>query len=153
MGLVLTLVVIEGVVARYTISGSLFERAINTTFERGVVPENRVLTWEGAIERGMENPIFGQGPGWDFAKGLTKGYWPHCLYLFYFNITGLFGLVAFLFLIARLMKSTFSGVRSSLATAPFPEALMKIMHVVLVVFLFDQIKIEYLRYDWSLNGK
>lgn len=145
VGFVVILVVMEGIVARYTISGSLFERVINTTFEKGLVPSNRVATWEGAIERGMKNPLFGHGAGWDFEKGLTTGMWPHCLYLFYFNVTGLFGLSAFMFLIFRLMKSTLSGVKSSLAIAPFPEALMKIMHVVLVIFLFDQIKIEYLR--------
>jgi hypothetical protein len=143
--LVLILVVMEGVVARYTTSGSLFERVIATTFERGLVPANRVGTWFPAIERGMENPLFGHGPGWDFAAGLTKGFWPHCLYLFYFNITGFFGLGAFLFLIVKIIKSTLSGVRASIVTSPFPEALMKILHVMIIIFLFDQIKIEYLR--------
>ena len=145
VGMTVLLVVLEGIVARYTTSGSLFERVMTTTFERGLIPANRVGTWEGAIERGMANPLFGQGTGWDFAKGLSTGQWPHCLYLFYFNITGLFGLGAFLFLLYRLVKATFVGIHASLATSPFPEALMKMMHVVLIIFLFDQIKIEYLR--------
>jgi len=145
VGMTVLLVVMEGVVARYTTSGSLFERVLATTFESGLVPSNRVGTWKGAIERGMNNPLFGQGAGWDFAKGLSTGFWPHCLYLFYFNITGLFGLSAFIFLIYRIIKSSASGVRASLATSSYPEALMKIMHVVLIIFLFDQIKIEYLR--------
>ena len=143
--LTLLLVVAEGVIAKYTTSGSLFERVIATTFERGLVPANRVGTWFPAIERGMLHPLFGHGPGWDFAAGLTTGFWPHCLYLFYFNITGLFGLGAFLFLIVKIIKSTVSGVKASIVTSPFPEALMKILHVMIVIFLFDQIKIEYLR--------
>lgn len=143
--LVLILVVMEGVVAKYTTSGSLFERVIATTFERGIVPANRVGAWFPAIEKGMENPLFGRGPGWDFAAGLTKGFWPHCLYIFYFNITGFFGLGAFLFLMVKILKSTVSGVKASIATSPFPEALMKILHVMIIIFLFDQIKIEYLR--------
>ena len=158
VGMTVLLVVMEGVVARYTTSGSLFERVMATTFESGLVPSNRVGTWEGAIERGMANPLFGQGAGWDFARGLTTGMWPHCLYLFYFNITGLFGLGAFLFLIYRLARSTFSGIHASLVTSTFPEALMKILHIVLLIFLFDQIKIEYLRnskytyFIWFLFG-
>jgi hypothetical protein len=143
--LVAVLIVMEGVVARYTTSGSLFDRVVTTTFERGFIPANRVGTWFPAIERGMQNPIFGRGAGWDFSEGLSKGFWPHSLYLFYFNVTGLFGLCAFIFLIAKLVKSTLSGIKASLVTSPFPEALMKIMHVMIIIFLFDQIKIEYLR--------
>lgn len=145
VGMTILLVTLEGIVARYTTSGSLFERVMTTTFERGLIPSNRVGTWEGAIERGMANPFVGQGAGWDFSRGLSTGQWPHCLYLFYFNITGLFGLGAFLFLVYRLFKSTFVGVHASLAASPFPEAFMKIMHVVFIIFLLDQIKIEYLR--------
>ncbi len=143
--LAVILVVMETVVANYTISGSLYERVVATTFEMGLVPANRVGTWFPAIERGMENPLFGHGAGWDFRSGFTTDFWPHCLYLFYFNITGFFGLGAFLFLIGRIIKSTLSGARASLATSSFPEALMKIMHVMVIIFLFDQIKIEYLR--------
>jgi hypothetical protein len=143
--LAVILVVMESVVANYTISGSLYERVIATTFEKGLIPANRVGAWFPAFERGMEKPLFGHGAGWDFGSGLTTGFWPHCLYLFYFNITGLFGLGAFLFFMIKIIRSTFSGVRASLATSPFPEALMKILHVMAVVFLFDQIKIEYLR--------
>ena len=158
VGMSVALVVIEWVVATYTTSGSLFERVINTTFERGLIPTNRVGTWEGAIERGMKHPFIGHGAGWDLTHGLWFGMWPHCLYLFYFNITGLFGLSAFLFLIYRLLKSTFSGVKASLISSPYPEALMKVLHVVLIIFLFDQIKIEYLRnsqytyFIWLLFG-
>lgn len=143
--LVLILVVMEGVVAKYTTSGSLFDRVIATTFESGQDPTNRFGTWFPAYERGMENPLFGHGPGWDFTAGLSVGFWPHCLYLFYFNITGLFGLGAFLLFMVKIIKSTFSGVKASIVTSPFPEALMKILHVMIIIFLFDQIKIEYLR--------
>ena len=146
--LAIILVVMEGVVANYTISGSLYERVVATTFEKGLVPANRVGAWFPAIERGMEKPLFGHGAGWDFRAGLATEFWPHCLYLFYFNITGLFGLGAFLFFMGRIIKSTLSGVKSPLLTSSFPEALMKVMHVMVVIFLFDQIKIEYLR-----NGK
>ncbi len=157
-GLVLLMVVMEGVVARYTTSGSLFQRVVAMTFEKGIVPENRVGTWFPAISRGMESPLFGHGPGWDFRAGLTKGFWPHNLYLFYFNITGFLGLGAFLFFIWRIIRSSMAGVGASLASSPFPEALMKVLHVIVIIFLFDQLKIEYLRnsnytyFIWFLFG-
>jgi hypothetical protein len=143
--LVLILFVMEAVVARYTTSGSLFERIVATTFEKGVVPTNRVGTWFPAFERGMRHPLFGNGPGWDFRGGLTNFFWPHSLYLFYFNITGAFGLGAFIFLMVRVIKASMSGVKASLINSSFPEALMKILHVMVVTFMVDQIKIEYLR--------
>ncbi|MDZ7859560.1 MAG: O-antigen ligase family protein [Candidatus Krumholzibacteriota bacterium] len=157
-GLAVVIVVLEGFVANYTTSGSLFDRVVKTTFQRGIIPTNRLGTWAPAIERGMKHPWFGQGPGWDFSTGFNVGFWPHNLYLFYFNSLGIFGLLAFLFLIYRLVKSTFSGIKASITRSPFPEAFMKILHVVIVIFLFDQIKIEYLRnstytfFIWSLFG-
>ena len=143
----LMIFVIEFFVARYTTSGSLFDRLFTTTFERGVVPYNRVAAWSGAIERGMQHPLLGNGPGWDFERGLSVGLWPHNVYLFYFNITGIFGLFAFLFLLYRLGRMSLGGIHASLANSPFPEALMKILHVCFVMFVIDQIKIEYLRND------
>jgi hypothetical protein len=145
VGLSVLLVVMEFVVANYTTSGSMFERVVATTFEKGLVPKNRGRVWYEAFDRGMRFPLFGGGAGWDFRKGLSVGDWPHNLYLFYFNITGLFGLLAFLFFMYRIVKTTISGVKTSLLTSSFPEGLMKIMHVIIVIFLFDQIKIEYLR--------
>ena len=51
-----------------------------------------------------------------------------------------------------------AGVGASLASSPFPEALMKVLHVIVIIFLFDQLKIEYLRnsnytyFIWFLFG-
>ena len=144
-GFVFLLFMLDFLVSNYTVSGSLFARVINTTFESGVVPDTRTNAWGMAIERGMQNPIFGQGPGWDFATGLSTGVWPHSLYLFYFNSIGLVGLSAFLFLMYRIVKATIPGIKSSFTDSPFSEAFMKILNVIIVLFLFDQIKIEYLR--------
>jgi hypothetical protein len=139
--------IIDTLVAQYTISGSLLGRMLTTTFEKGIVPENRVAAWGGAIARGFEHPFIGHGPGWDFSKGIDVGLWPHNAYLYYFNITGLFGLTAFVLLLVRLFGASLSGFRSSLVRSPFPEALMKVLHVSLVIFIIDQIKIDYLRND------
>jgi len=144
---VVLIVTMEMFVAKYTVSGSLFQRIVNTTFEKGFVPKNRALAWGGAIERGMEHPFIGHGPGWDFSKGVDIKLWPHNAYLYYFNITGFFGLGAFLFLLYRLFKATLPARNISLARSPFALGFMKIMHVVLIIFMIDQIKIDYLRND------
>ncbi|MGD1047193.1 MAG: O-antigen ligase family protein [Candidatus Krumholzibacteriaceae bacterium] len=146
-GFVALAFIIDTVVATYTVSGSLFGRMVATTFKSGIVPENRVLAWGGAITRGFEHPFIGHGPGWDFSKGVDVGLWPHNVYLYYFNITGLFGLSAFIFLLVRLVQASWSGIRSSIVRDTFPEAFMKVLHVLIVMFIIDQIKIEYLRND------
>jgi len=151
--LIVIILSLEFVVSKYTISGSLFQRIVNTTFEKGLVPKNRASAWGGAIERGMEHPFIGHGPGWDFTKGLNVGLWPHNAYLFYFNIVGLFGLSAFLLLLYRLFKASLIGIHASLVQSSFSMGFMKIMHVVLIIFIVDQIKIDYLRngiYSYSI---
>jgi O-antigen ligase len=137
--------IVDTLVARYTISGSLFGRMLQTTFESGIVPDTRAIAWGGAITRGFEHPFIGHGPGWDFGKALETELWPHNAYLYYFNITGFFGLAAFLFLLVRLFKASLAGYRNSLVNAPFPLAFMKVLHVSLVIFIVDQMKIDYLR--------
>ncbi|MBD3423796.1 MAG: hypothetical protein GF417_05100, partial [Candidatus Latescibacteria bacterium] len=142
---VVVIFVLEKFVAQYTFSGSVFERMVTVTFEKGFIPDSRTGPWEDAINRGMENPIFGIGPAWDFGSGHTTGFWPHNLYLFYFNTLGIVGLLAFLFLLFRIVKATIPGIKSSLVKSPFPEAFMKILHVMIIIFMLDEIKIEYLR--------
>ena len=132
-------------VARYTISGSLFQRIVGTTFERGIIPENRFLSWTRAWNRGMEHPFIGHGPGWDLSRGIEFSLWPHDAYLYFFNIGGILGLAAFLFLLVRLVTATLPGYGSSLIRSPLPLAFMKALHVSLVIFIVDQIKIDYLR--------
>jgi hypothetical protein len=135
----------DAFVTKYTVSGSLFDRILKTTFEKGIIPSNRLIAWGGSLKRAMENPIIGHGPGWDFTKSIDIRHWPHNVYLYFLNITGLLGLSSFLFLIFRFMKATLRGFKASLITSPFPVAFMKILHVCLVLFLIDQIKIDYAR--------
>ena len=146
-GFVALILVIDFLVARYTISGSLFGRMLATTFESGLVPENRAASWSGAVTRGFEHPIIGHGPGWDFTKGLGTELWPHNAYLFYFNITGLFGLLAFLFVLWRLWRASALAFGSSVTRSSYPEALLLILNVSFVIFIVDQIKIDYPRND------
>lgn len=156
--LISVVVIMENVIAKYTVSGSLFDRLIKTTFSRGLIPDTRSEAWFIAWDRAMNHPIVGHGPGWDFTKGIVREAWPHSGYLYILNITGFFGLISFLFLLVQLLRASMPGIKSSLVSSPFPNALMKVLHVCLVMFIVDQIKIEYLRnityvfYVWLFFG-
>jgi hypothetical protein len=142
--LTLVVVVMEGFIAKYTVSGSMFKRLIGTTFSRGIIPDTRSEAWFIAWRRAMRYPILGHSPGgWDFSKKYE--FWSHSGYLYYLNITGFFGLLSFLFFLYRIFRATLPGIKSSLLTGSFAEGLMKVLHVCLLIFIIDQSKIEYLR--------
>jgi len=144
-GLIALATVVDTLVARYTVTGSLFARLFTTTFEKGFIPDSRTLAWRDALELAFQHPIIGHGPGWDLSRGLEAVLWPHNMYLFIFSITGIFGLGAFLFFLVRIMLASIPRTTSSIVTAPFPDALQRVLHVMLVLFLIDQYKIDYPR--------
>ncbi len=143
--LIFVMVSIDTFMTKYTVSGSLFHRLVGTTFERGFIPDTRVDSWTGAVDRWLRHPIIGNGPGWDFTHGIEAGLWPHNGYLFILNITGIFGLIAFLFLLYRLVRVSIKQVGVSLTDASFARSLMKVLHVCLVIFIVDTAKIDFLR--------
>ena len=139
------LVIIDAIMSRYTVSGSLFARLLGTTVERGFIPDTRVNSWTGAVDRWLLHPFIGNGPGWDFAYNIEGRLWPHNSYLYYLNIFGIFGTAAFLLLLYRLVRASVKEVRQSLVTAPFSLALMKALHVSLVILIIDMIKVDFQR--------
>ncbi len=158
VAVVAALIVIQLLVQQYTVAGSLFDRLVGTTVAKGFIPDTRYDAWGISLERAMEHPLIGHGPAWDFSKGIYSKVWPHSIYLYYMNITGIFGLFTFLFILYRLMRATLMGLKQSLSKAPFAEAFMKILHISLVIFILDEIKIDYLRnihysyFVWLLFG-
>jgi O-antigen ligase len=145
-GLVLVMVFIDTFMGSYTTSGSLFGRLFATTFKSGFIPENRYMTWTHGLAQGLERPILGHGAGWDFGYvGLQEHWIPHSIYLYLFNVTGLFGLLSFLFFLYRIVRMSTASIRASLVSSPFSHAFLKVLHVMLFMFVIDQIKIEYLR--------
>jgi hypothetical protein len=139
------MVTIDAIMSRYTVSGSLFARLLKTTIERGFIPDTRTDAWIGAWNRWLLHPFIGNGPGWDFTHGLEKQYWPHSSYLYYLDVFGIFGTAAFIFLLYRLVRTSLKETRQSLVSSPFPVALMKTLHVSLVIFIIDMLKIDFQR--------
>ena len=139
------LVIIDLIMSRYTVSGSLFARLLGTTIERGFIPDTRVASWTGAVDRWLLHPFIGNGPGWDFSYNIEGRVWPHNSYLYYLNIFGIFGTAAFMLLLYRLVRASMKEVRQSLVTSPFSSALMKALHVSLFILIIDMIKVDYQR--------
>jgi O-antigen ligase len=156
--LVFLMASIDAFIARYTTSGSTFARLFASTFKRGVIPENRYAIWSRGISMGLETPFLGHGPAWDYIRGVTIRLIPHNIFMYLFDLTGLFGLSAFIFFLYRLVKMSVGSIGASLASSPFPQALLKMLHVCLVMFILDQMKVEYLRnniytyFVWLLFG-
>jgi O-antigen ligase len=92
------LVAFDTFLSERTLAVSIFDRFAETEFE-GVVPDTRTMTWKPALEMGLEKPFIGHGPYFDVGIGLTKRFWPHNGYLFYFVTLGLVGLAAFLWVV------------------------------------------------------
>ncbi len=130
-------------VARHTNAGDLLARMQNTKFI-GWMPESRATTWPMAVDRMMRHPIIGHGPHYDVQHGREVWFWPHNLYLYIGNLVGIVGLGFFLWFMFTLWRiSRPQGDR--LGDPDYARAFLLVGHVQLLTFLFDEVKIEYLR--------
>ena len=144
-------------VSRFTRSASVLERLMGTELKGGVVPETRAGVWEQAINNILDHPVIGHGPYYPAERGLVTLYWPHSLYLFYAYIVGAVGLAFFLWILATLWKATRPRAASP-GSGTWIEGATVIFRVMLLTFMVDQIKIEYLRNErysyfvWMMFG-
>ena len=145
IGAAVTLVVVDTVLSERTIAVSVLERFGDTRFE-GFVPENRTMTWAPALKEALEKPFFGHGPYYDTGVGLTKRMWPHNGYLFYFFTLGLFGLMAFLWIIARVIKVSKSWRRPGIRNTRLGDFLA-VAQIWLFVLLLEQLRTDHQRDD------
>ncbi|MCI0450959.1 MAG: O-antigen ligase family protein [Candidatus Latescibacteria bacterium] len=142
---VVGLVAVDTVLSEKTIAVSVLDRFSNTRFE-GFVPENRTMTWGPTLEEALEKPFFGHGPFFDTGLGLTKRMWPHNGYLFYFFTLGLFGMLAFLWVVAKVFKESrvwrAPGLRDTrLGT------FIALSQIWLLVLLVEQMRTDHQRDD------
>jgi len=139
------LVVVDTVLSERTIAVSVLDRFTNTQFE-GMVPENRVMTWGPAFREALEKPFFGHGPYYDTGLGLTKRMWPHNGYLFYFFTLGMFGLMAFLWVIVRVFRESQTWRRREIRDTRL-GTFLGIAQIWLFVLLLEQMRTDHQRDD------
>ena len=137
----------ELVLKKFTYAASATERVMATTFEMGVVPDNRRGAWIPALSRSMEHPIVGHGPWYDTGIGLEKKAWPHNAYIFNLYTLGIVGLAAMLLIRYRVFKISWDAVRryppgkgQGLASS-----MMGILHILLVMHLLHMGRTDFER--------
>ena len=130
-------------VATFTQTGNMFERLAGSTMT-GLVPDNRTGVWPQAWSRIFEHPFLGHGPWYSPSTGVHRYWLPHCLYLYVANNVGFVGLGVLLWLLWTLFRIT-RPLTDDLQHPDLVQSYMIIARVQLVVFLVDEIKIEYLR--------
>jgi O-antigen ligase len=145
IGAAVSLVAVDTLLSEKTIAVSVLERFGNTKFE-GLVPENRTMTWGPTLDEALEKPFFGHGPFFDTGVGLTKRMWPHNGYLFYFFTLGLFGLLTFVWVVAKVFRESkiwrAPGIRDTrLGT------FLTIAQIWLFVLLLEQMRTDHQRDD------
>jgi hypothetical protein len=138
-------------IVTYTPFNRLYERLANTSIESGI-PDTRRKLWPMAWQEIKERPIFGHGPrlslltaGARAAPGLRSIPHPHNLYLHILYTVGIVGLAAYLIFFGSifwvLRKAASSPIRD-----PVLAGVPKLGMIILLVFLIDQVKVEFLRY-------
>jgi O-antigen ligase len=124
-------------------SGSVLSRLEGTEFVGGV-PDSRVGAWTYSVKYISEHPIIGHGTYYSIEKGLEVRWWPHNVYLYYASIVGILGLSCFLWFLWELWKVT-TPRAPSLGSGSYLQGARLCFRVMLVMFMIDQTKIEYLR--------
>jgi len=150
------LIVTSYFVIRYTKYNLLYERLLSTRLEKGAIPDTRYIAWKNAIEGIKNKPIFGHGPRFKlFDSSMKKTslfnkthyfdikLYPHNLYLFIFYTLGIVGLIAYIIFFLRF----YSCLKIYNSTSDFLSGLINLGKIIFVVFLFDQMKVEFLRYN------
>jgi O-antigen ligase len=133
-------------VANYTRSGDLLGRVFRPSTMRfeGGLPVDRGPIWQQAFDRMMQHPILGHGPYYSLERGLTYWYWPHNGYLYVGNLVGLLGLSIYLAMLVVLWRASRPAERDP-SHPDYATAFLPFAHAQLLVFLVDQIKIDFLR--------
>lgn len=137
------LAAVSAYLSRFTVAGDLTARFQQTHFV-GWIPDSRAEVWPQAWGRMLEHPLIGHGPVYTSERGLKVWFWPHDLYLYVGNCYGFLGLSLFVWFLWKLWKS--STPRTDRLDDPdYSKAFLLMAHVQLLIFVVDEIKIEYLR--------
>ena len=146
--------VVSVIVVTYSEFNVLYARLEETQLREGI-PDTRQRAFEYAWERIPEKLVLGHGPQlrlWEEQTRVIPGhvflYFPHNLYLFLVLTVGLFGLAAYL-LLFWAFYAWWKRARRHPRGDPFVDDLPTLGILLLIAFLVDQLKIEFLRSQFS----
>jgi len=144
-------VIMAVLIVKFTHFNVLFDRLADTEIKGGV-PDTREYAFNMTLERIPDAVFLGHGPQLKIIDEATRripGYiplpgFPHNLYLFLLYTVGAFGLVVYLVFFSQLIRN-FLGVPVNHVVDPLEKGIPKLAILLLIVFLVDQLKIEFLR--------
>jgi O-antigen ligase len=153
IGFLLILSVSSVVMLKYTDFNVLYDRFSNTEFE-GITPDTR-RGWRNVVDRISDKPIIGHGPKVvrpaDFGsppKSWPEGhiqYYPHSLYLYILYTTGILGFTAYGIWAVTYWKLLCRDRRRGRKFDALGNNLSALGMIIFIIFLFDQLKVEFLR--------
>jgi O-antigen ligase len=139
------------VVVKFTDYGQMYERLAATEVEGGV-PDTRANTWSQAVPEIAKRPVLGHGPRLrlegDEARsypGRTYTLYPHNIYLFLLYTVGIVGLAAYMWFFGWLIVRFRRGIQNA-SDDPLVNGFIRLGILLTVVFLIDELKIEFLRF-------
>jgi putative inorganic carbon (HCO3(-)) transporter len=130
-------------VANFTRSGDVFKRLAETQLTSSYLPDNRADVWANAVDRAMVHPLIGHGPYYADIPGFSY-MWPHNVYLYVANLIGFVGLGFFLWLLVRMLWLV-RPVTDDFRHPDYAKAALVVAQAQLVIFMVNEIKIDYLR--------
>jgi O-antigen ligase len=141
-------------IVNFTDFNVLFERLERTEMVEGGIPDTRRNVWPRAWVAFEEKPLLGHGP--NLAQERIFRYrnvhpdqlilsYPHNLYLHLLVTVGVVGTLAFLAFFAVVVIRVLRGSSSGEFPSEYERGLVRVGLIVIVGFLVDQLKIEFLR--------
>lgn len=149
---VFLLAVMSVIVVNYTQFGQMYDRLEATQFEEGM-PDSRAKTWTNITTFIVKKPLLGYGPMVRLADeeepepGMPNLHYPHNVYLYLLYSAGVIGLLVYMIFFCWLMVRYRRGIREP-SGDPYVDGFMKLGVLSLFVFLVDEIKIEFLRFEY-----
>jgi O-antigen ligase len=144
------------VIAAYTDFGQMFDRLAKTTETEEGLPETRAALWPEAWENIKEKPLIGHGPRVVMQKELRYRNIPdeqlvapfaHNLYLHLLVTVGVLGTACMLYFFFSVIWRVYKAVRDGKFETPRDRGYVFVGVIVLIAFLIDELKIEFLRFS------
>ena len=153
LGFVIMMTASSFVMLTYTDFNLLYDRLLGTEIE-GFTPDSR-SGWGDVVEKIVENPVIGHGPRVVIPgeydpppRSWPEGhitYYPHSLYLYILYTTGALGFIAYGTWAITYWKILCWERRRKRVFRKLGKGLSTLGMLIFVIFLIDQLKVEFLR--------
>lgn len=143
------------IIVTYTDFDQMFNRLAKTTETEDGLPQTRSALWPEAWENIKEKPILGHGPRVVLQRELRYrnvpdeqlvAAYPHNLYLHLLVTVGVVGTLCMLYLLIGIVWRVYMGAKNGRYVSEYERGWVYVGVLVLVAFLVDELKIEFLRF-------